>query len=71
MVFRGGCSLILRLGNLTEVEYVIRKKIKSYRRFLHQAAYSKGETGAALRSKSLYQDDDRHWRLDFNLLHRR
>ncbi len=71
MVFRGGCSLILRLGNLSEVEYLIQKNIKSYERFRRQAAYVRGDedTGAAP-SASMYADDDRDWRLDFNLLHR-
>jgi hypothetical protein len=71
MVFRGGCSLILSLGNLNEVEYVIQKNIKSYDRFCRQAAYVRGEldTGAAP-VNSIYADDDREWRLDFNLLHR-
>ena len=33
MIFRGGCSLILSLGDLNRVEYVIVKNIKSYGRF--------------------------------------
>lgn len=70
MVFRGGCALILRLGNLNEVEYVIQKNIKSYNRFCRQAAYVRGELGTgAAPSTSLYANDDRDWRLDFNLLH--
>jgi hypothetical protein len=71
MVFRGGCSLILSLGNLNQVEYVIQKNIKSYERFQRQAAYARGddESAAAL-AASLYANDDRDWRLDFNLLHR-
>ena len=72
MVFRGGCSLILSLGDLNTVEYVILKNIKSYDRFLRQAAYMNGEDPAgAAPSESLYASDDRDWRLDFNLLHRR
>jgi hypothetical protein len=71
MVFRGGCSLILGLGNLNIVEYVILKNIKSYRRFCQQAAYINGEDeNAAAQSTSLYSDDDRDWELNFNLLHR-
>lgn len=71
MVFRGGCSLVLSLGDLNTVEYVILKNIKSYDRFCRQAAYVNGEDpeGAAP-SQSLYADDDREWRLHFNLLHR-
>lgn len=71
MVFRGGCSLILSLGSLNTVEYVILKNIKSYERFCQQAAYINGENeNAAAQSTSLYADDDRDWRLNFNLLHR-
>lgn len=71
MVFRGGCSLILSLGNLNTVEHVIVKNIKSYERFRAQAAYLNGEdeSGAAP-SQSLYANDDREWQLNFNLLHR-
>jgi hypothetical protein len=72
MVFRGGCSLILRLGKLNEVEYVIQKNIKSYERFSRQAAYVRGELEASpAPSTSMYASEDRDWRLDFNLLHRR
>ena len=71
MVFRGGCSMILSLGDLNTVEYVILKNIKSYDRFVKQAQYMNGELeDAAPPSTSLYADDDREWRLNFNLLHR-
>jgi hypothetical protein len=72
MVFRGGCSLIFSLGDLNMVEYVILKNIKSYDRFLRQAAYMNGEDpDSAAPSESLYAGDDRDWRLNFSLLHRR
>lgn len=71
MVFRGGCSLILSLGNLNIVEYVIVKSIRSYRRFCQQASYVNGEDdNAAAQSASLYANDDRDRQLNFNLLHR-
>ena len=69
MVFRGGSSLIFSLGSLNTVEYVIVKNIKSYERYRGQEAYLKGETASLPRAVSPYADDDRHWRLDFNLLH--
>jgi hypothetical protein len=69
MVFRGGCSLILSLGNLNSVEFVIQKNIKSYGRFQRQAAYLSGEDARGSESSSLYDDDDRDWRIDFALLH--
>ena len=72
MVFRGGCSLILSLGNLNKVEYVILKDIKSYDRYRKQVAYLNGEDEtAAAPSSSLYANDDRDRFLNFNLLHRR
>jgi hypothetical protein len=72
MVFRGGCSLILDLGNLNRVEYVIQKNIRSSERFQRQAAYVRGEgpPAAILGAASMYEDDDPEWRLDFALLHR-
>jgi hypothetical protein len=72
MVFRGGCSVILSLGDLNTVEYVILKNIKSYDRFCRQAAYLNAEDpDGALPAASLYARDDRDWHLNFNLLHRR
>lgn len=70
MVFRGGCSLLLTLGNLNTVEYVVMKNIKSHHRFLRQAQYQRGELPGGAPSSSMYADDDRPWRMDFNLLHR-
>lgn len=71
MVFRGGCSVLLSLGDLNTVEYVIVKNIKSYDRFRRQAAYMRGDPDMpAAAPASMYADDDRAWRLDFNLLHR-
>ena len=71
MVFRGGCTLILSLGNLNEVEHVVVKSIKSHRRFRTQASYLNGEDeSGAEPSTSLYADGNREARLNFNLLHR-
>jgi hypothetical protein len=71
MVFRGGCSLILQFGEDNTVEYVVVKNIRSYRRFCEQACYIRGEAEhAAAPSPSLYANDDRERKLNFNLLHR-
>jgi len=70
MVFRGGCTLLLSLGDLNVVEYVVMKNIKSYNRFQRQARYQRGELPGGTPSSSLYADDDRPWRMNFNLLHR-
>lgn len=68
MTFRGGCTLIFSLGSLNEVDLVVQKNIKSFSRFQSQAAYLRGETGSAT-SLSAYEDDERPWELNFNLLH--
>jgi hypothetical protein len=71
MVFRGGCSLILRFGHENIVEYLVVKNIRSYRRFCDQARYVNGDDeNAAAPSPSLYASDDRERKLNFNLLHR-
>jgi hypothetical protein len=69
MVFRGGCSLVLSLGNLNAVDYVIQKNIKSHDRFRCQVAYLNGEDPPASESASLYADGGRDWRVNFALLH--
>jgi hypothetical protein len=71
MIFRGGCSIILSLGNLNSVEYVISKDIKNYDRFCRQVAYMNGEDPeGGSPAASTYLGDDRDWHLHFNLLHR-
>lgn len=69
MRFRGGCSLILSLGNLNVVEFAVQKHIKSYKRLLRQMQFMNGETDAAPASMSLYEDERRSARINFNLLH--
>jgi len=71
MVFRGGCTIILSLGQLSKVEYLIVKSIKSYRRCEAQKAYLNGEDGSGTAPAiSFYGDGSRDMQLDFNLLHR-
>ena len=70
MVFRGGCTIIVDLGALNKVFYVISKNIKNRRRYDEQRKYLRGEKDdVPPPSTSIYSDDDRNWRLDFNLLH--
>jgi len=71
MVFRGGCSLILSLGELNRAEYVIVKNIKSWPRFTRQAEYFNGDRAGGARRESMYAEYDRDWRVNFNLLHGR
>jgi hypothetical protein len=67
LVFRGGCSLILSLGTLNEVEYIVVKRITSFRRFAAQLAYVTGETDSATAFNSYADRRDR--RINFRLLH--
>jgi len=69
MVFRGGCSLILRLDRLNEVEFVVQKNIRSYRRFCRQRDYFLGDSEGGLSALSMYDHDERAWRLSFRHLH--
>lgn len=56
IVFRGGCMLILSLGNLRKVEYVILKNIRSQRRFDMQVAYQKSQEDFSM-NLSTYQSE--------------
>lgn len=68
VVFRGGCSLILSLGSLKEAEYVVLKRITSFRRFQAQVGYLTGETGASPDLNVYAEGRERH--INFRLLHR-
>ena len=68
VVFRGGCSLIFRLGSLNNAEYVVTKSIKSYERFRAQVDYVTGESGPSP-SLNMYAEG-RERRINFQLLHR-
>ncbi len=73
MIFRGGCSLILSLGDFNKAEYAVVKDIRSYDRFAEQASYVRGDDARhELGIASVYDDDSRRpWALDFELLHSR
>ncbi len=68
MTFRGGCSLILSLGSLASADYVVRKSIKSYRRFRDQVEYLTG--GGEVQPQLDVYADRRGRRINFSLLHR-
>jgi hypothetical protein len=68
MTFRGGCSLILSLGSLASADYVVRKNIKSYRRFRDQLEYLTG--GGEVQPQLDVYADARERRINFSLLHR-
>jgi hypothetical protein len=68
-VYRGGCSIIFSLGSLSEVDFVVRKDIRSETRLRRQIDYQTGDTNMAAARSSVYTDDASR-NLDFNLLHR-
>lgn len=68
-VFRGGCSIIFSLGSLSNVEFVVRKDIRSRTRLERQVSYQQGEANAAAVHSSVYTDETSR-NLNFNLLHR-
>jgi hypothetical protein len=68
MVFRGGCSLILSLGSLNTAEYVVLKRVTSFRRFQAQRDYLTGETGGSP-DLNVYAEG-RERSINFSLLHR-
>ena len=71
VTFRGGCSLILGLGTLREAEYVVIKRITSYRRFRAQLDYLTGDSGDGgdTSAQNAYTEG-REQRINFRLLHR-
>jgi hypothetical protein len=69
MTFRGGCQLVLNLGRSNEVAFIVRMNVKSFTRFERQRRYLLGEAEGSPSSASLYANDDREGRLNFNLLH--
>lgn len=68
-VFRGGCSIIFSLGSLSNVEFVVRKDIRSRTRLERQVSYQQGEANTAAVHASVYTDETSR-NLSFNLLHR-
>jgi hypothetical protein len=69
MTFRGGCQLVLNLGKANKVDLIVQKNVKSFARFERQRKHMMGESESGASSASLYADDGRDSRLNFNLLH--
>jgi hypothetical protein len=69
MTFRGGCQLVLNLGPSNEVEFIVRLNVKSFWRFKRQMEHMMGQSESGASSASLYADDNRGRRINFNLLH--
>jgi hypothetical protein len=58
VTFRGGCMLILSLGNLKQVEYAIIKNIRSQRRFNKQIDFQESHEDYSM-NLATYQPTDR------------
>lgn len=70
IVFRGGCSLILSLGNLKKLEYAIVKNVRSQRRFNQQMAFQQSEQDYSLNAITYQQESTNgNHDLDFKFLH--
>ena len=70
MSFRGGCSMILSFGKDNEVDYLVRKDVRSYLRLRSQAEYLNGDgEDAAAVSSSLYADSKREMKMNFKRIH--
>lgn len=68
--FRGGCTIIFRMADTYEVEYIISKNILSNRRFANQINYQSGKTTQrqALHD-TMYEGDNQDPHLSFKHLH--
>ncbi|WP_168197887.1 hypothetical protein [Pseudolabrys sp. FHR47] len=69
MYFRGGCQLVLDLGQENKVDFIVRMNVRSHLRFERLRRYLLGEDGSGPESESLYADDGRTGRINFNHLH--
>ena len=68
--FRGGCTIIFRMADTYEVEYIISKNIQSSRRFANQMNYQSGKTTdrQALHD-TMYEGESQDQHLSFKHLH--
>lgn len=65
VVFRGGCTLILSLGNLQKVEYAIIKNIRSQRRFNKQVKFMESQEDISM-NLATYKPEQQEDMLDLN-----
>jgi hypothetical protein len=67
--FRGGCSLILSLGNLDRLEYVISKNVKSQYRFSQQMDYQHSGEDFSMGLTTYADNTGDNYDLSFKQLH--
>lgn len=70
VAFRGGCQLMLDLGASNKPTFIVRLNVKSFWRLERQLKHLLGQDESGASSASLYSDDNRTRRINFNLLHR-
>ncbi|MBL7856350.1 MAG: hypothetical protein JNM57_01575 [Cyclobacteriaceae bacterium] len=69
IVFRGGSTIILSLGNMKEVEYAITKNLKSQRRFEYQTAFQHADEDYSMNLATYQHGPDDNFDLNFKHLH--
>jgi hypothetical protein len=67
--FRGGCTIILSLGNLQQIEFVISKNIRSQFRFDHQMEYQQGGEDFSMGLTTYADNTGDNCDLNFKQLH--
>lgn len=69
MKFRGGCTLVFRSGADIDIEYVVRKNLKSFERFDRQRKYQFEEPTNVVALTSTYESPTAPSTLNFKHLH--
>jgi len=67
--FRGGCTMILSLGNLQKIEFAIVKNIRSQFRFEQQVKYQLSGEDLSMGLTTYNGSDDNSSNLNFKFLH--
>ncbi len=70
MKFRGGCTLVLRSGADINIEYIVRKNLKSFERFERQRKYQFEEPDNVVALASTYDNPAPPSTLNFKHLHK-
>lgn len=69
IIFRGGCMLILSLGNLKKVEYAIIKNVQSQRRFNKQIEFQQASEDFSMNLSTYQPENHERNDLSFKQLH--
>ena len=69
MTFRGGCTLVLKAGADIDIQYIVRKNLKSFERFERQRKYQFEDPDNAVALTSTYDQPTSPATLNFKHLH--